>query len=428
MDSVAALDKQCLWHPFNRVDEWCAADQEPLVIERGKGVWLWDRQGRRYIDGNSSIWTNIHGHGHPHIDSAIAGQLKRLAHSSFLGLTHEPAVRLASALVEVAGGGVLERVFFSDNGSTAIEVALRMAIQGQSQRGQGQRREVLYFDGAYHGDTLGVASLGAVGWLKAGLGPWGYERRCLSNADELEAITAPEAERVAALVIEPMIQGAGGMRLWPAGMLARLRRWCTAHGVWLIFDEVMTGFGRTGRMFAWQHENILPDLLCLAKGITGGTLPLAATLCSSEVFDCFRGEPQASRFLAYGHSYTANPLACAAALASLEVFAQEQVIQGLAAKQERLKALLALVAAHPRVLATRQLGMIGAFDLRGAAGEGAVFCRRARAHGLLTRPILNTVVVMPPLCTSPEEFEALETALLATLHEGGSSIALGGAA
>lgn len=416
MDRIAALDQECLWHPFTRMTQWCSPQHEPLVIESGSGVWLKDRQGRTYLDANASIWTNVHGHCHPQIRRALVAQLERLDHCSFLGLTHEPAVLLAAALLKVAGGGVLKRVFFSDNGSTAIEVALRMALQGQRQRGQARRCKVVHFDAAYHGDTLGAAGLGAVNWLKAGLGNWGYEGLRLSDADALEAMGQEQADTVAALIVEPLVQGAGGMRLWPQGMLRRLRQWCDRHAVWLIFDEVMTGFGRTGQMFAWQHEQVLPDFLCLAKGITGGTMALAATLCSAEVFESFLGEPQETRFFAYGHSYAGNPLACAAALASLEIFEQEQVIEGLAPKIEALATLMQRLSTHPRVIAVRHLGMLAAFDVKAGPGGGAALCLEARRFGLLTRPILNTVVVMPPLCIRVDEIDAMGEALTRALN------------
>lgn len=412
-------DQSHCWHPFTRQAEWCAPDHEPVVLTSGKGAWLHDSEGRRYLDGNSSIWTNIHGHAHPHLVAAIHTQLEKSAHVSFLGFTHPSAVELASKLRALFPPNTLERVFFSDNGSTAIECALKMAVQFRMQSGQADRCQFVAFADGYHGDTLGAASLGGVGRFFDRFKGHGYP---VTHVRTMEEIRALDTERIAAVVIEPLIQGVNEMRPWPPGMLAELRAWCDLTGVHLILDEVMTGFGRTGKMFACQHEDVIPDFLCLAKGLTGGYLPMAATLTTHAVYQAFLGAPE--RAFYYGHSYTANPAGCAAALASLELFETERTLETLAPKIDHLRAgLAALKAAHPQVHEIRQCGFIAGIELRQPGGRkfppaariGESVCHAARAHGLLTRPILDTIVLMPPLCTTPAEIDHALAALSAAI-------------
>jgi adenosylmethionine-8-amino-7-oxononanoate aminotransferase len=414
-------DQSHCWHPFTRQAEWCAPDHEPLVLTHGEGSWLWDSAGRKYFDGNSSIWTNIHGHAHPVISAAIRAQLEKTAHVSFLGFTHPGAAELASRLCGFFPDRTLSRVFFSDDGSTALECALKMALQFRLQTGEPQRNQFLAFANGYHGDTLGAASLGGVGRFFERFKGSGYPVTHLRSMEEIRTISP---ENTAAVVIEPLIQGVNEMRPWPPGMLADLRSWCDAHGVHLILDEVMTGFGRTGSMFACQRENVIPDFLCLAKGLTGGYLPMAATLTTEAVYNAFLG-PAENAFY-YGHSYTANPLGCAAALASLEVFDSEKTLQHLPAKIEHLRhGFSALKAAHPIVHEVRQCGFVAGIELRHPDGTpfppenrtGEAICIAARAHGLLTRPILDTLVIMPPLCTTCEELNHVLSALDATFSE-----------
>lgn len=419
-------DQAHCWHPFTRQDEWCAAGHEPLILTHGKGVWLWDSEKRRYFDGNSSIWTNIHGHAHPVISSAISRQLEKTAHVSFLGFSHPGAVELADRLCGFFPENTLERVFFSDNGSTAIECALKMAVQFRMQTGAPRRNEFVAFADSYHGDTLGAASLGGVGRFFERFKNHGYPVTHVRSLDDLRAL---DPGKIAGVVIEPLIQGVNEMRPWPAGMLAELRQWCDESGVHLILDEVMTGFGRTGTLFACQQENVIPDFLCLAKGLTGGTLPMAATLTTGTIYQAFLGAPENAFY--YGHSYTANPLGCAAALASLDVFEQEQTLEKLPAKIAHLSAgLAALKAAHPIIHEVRQCGFVAGIELRQPGGEkfppamrfGESICQAARAHGLLTRPILDTLVLMPPLCTTLAELDhaiaALDAALTGNLPLG----------
>ena len=423
------LDKAHSWHPFTQMRDWCAPEHDPLVIVHGHGSILRDSLGREYLDGNSSIWTNLHGHNHPRINAAIEEQLRAFAHVSFLGLTHPLAGELAARLAALWPPDTLTRVFFSDDGSTAIEAALRMSAQYWQLTGQPQRRRVLAFDGAYHGDTLGAASLGGIPLFHRhvqGDGAGGVNVLRVGSIEALEALAAEELETVAAAVIEPLIQGAAGMRLWPPGTLRRLRAWCDRQGVHLIADEVMTGFGRTGRMFACEHEEVVPDFLCLAKGLTGGYLPLAATLTREEIYAAFLGEYAERKTFFYGHSYTANALGCAAALASLDIFQSEEVLARLQGQIALLGKLIAqILTPLPQIGEARQCGLIAGIDVvrdrnsRFAPSEqiGARVCRAAREHGLLTRPIGDTVVLMPPYCFTADQLEQAIRALRIGIEE-----------
>jgi adenosylmethionine-8-amino-7-oxononanoate aminotransferase len=413
--SLTDLDKSHFWHPFTQMQDWCAPHHEPLVIASGQGATLTDTHGNEYIDGNASIWTNIHGHNHPAINDAIRRQLDLIAHCSALGLTNEPAIQLAAKLAAFfpKTTPALTKVFFSDNGSTAIECALRMALQYHQLTGHPQRSEFIAFTNAYHGDTLGAASLGGIHTFRNPIDHLGLTVHLVQNMDDLLALPSDTLNRIAAVVIEPLIQGAAGMLTWPPGMLAQLRQWCDQHRVLLILDEVMTAFGRTGKTFACQHENVVPDFLCLAKGLTGGYLPLAATLTSPQIYDAFLGGPEKTFF--YGHSYCGNPLGAAAALASLQIFEDEQTLHHLQPKIDLLSQLLDhLKDNNPHVAAIRQCGLIAGIDVAHDDPQtGARICLAARTHGLLTRPIQNTLVLMPPLCITDSQ---LQQALLALHH------------
>lgn len=398
--TLSILEKQHLWHPFTPMQAWCAPEHEPLMLVSGNGCLLRDQYGREYLDGNSSIWTNIHGHNHPTINAAIEAQLARVAHTSFLGFSHPPAIELAEQLVHLFPGRELSRVFFSDNGSTAIEAAVRMAMQYWRNRDEPRRDTLLAFDRAYHGDTLGAASLGGLPVFKGAANDYGYR---VERVPSMEALEQIDASRLAAVIIEPLVQGAAGIRMWPPGMLKQLSDWCRANDVLFILDEVMTGFGRTGKMFACQHEDVVPDFIALAKGISGGYLPLAATLTTERVFEAFLA-PEHTFY--YGHSYTANPLGCAAGLASLQVFREERVLEQLPEKVEQFRLALDELRDVPQVTDIRQCGMIAGIDIGPfdpAARTGARVCLAARAHGLLTRPVLDTLVLMPPLCVTQVE-------------------------
>jgi adenosylmethionine---8-amino-7-oxononanoate aminotransferase len=407
-DQAEEWEKRHVWHPFTQMQEWTLPDHHPLFIESGHGAWLRDVEGKRYLDGNSSIWTNIHGHNHPRINRAIIEQLGRIAHSSFLGLTHLPAAQLAKQLVDLLPDSGLTRVFYSDDGSTGIEVAVKMTIQYFKQIGLPKKVRFASFANAYHGDTLGASSLGGIATFHEKFAAHHFPVTRISDLAELEQI---DGDSLAAIAIEPLIQGAAGMRTWPAGMLGKLRQWCDRHNVLLIFDEVMTGFGRTGRMFACQHEGVMPDFLVLAKGLTGGYLPLAATLTTEAIYQGFLGDFSDLRAFFYGHSYSGNPLGCAAALANLEVFRDEAVLDQVAKTIPVLTSELERLRGAPWVRDVRQVGLIAGIEVAAADGKsfdwrermGAKVCEAARESGLLTRPIQDVVVFMPPLCVSAEE-------------------------
>lgn len=394
------VDQRSVWHPFTDQEQW--EDSQPLVICRAKGCWLYDEENQGYLDANSSIWTNIHGHNHPAIVEAIQKQAQTLCHSSFLGFTNDRASELALRLTSFFPGGELPRCFFSDNGSTALEVAFKMSLQWRQQNNQPEKTRIIAFENAYHGDTLGASSVGGVSRFVKGYGEVGLQVTRVRSLEQLGELSDEVVRECSALVIEPLIQGVNQMSLWPMGMLKALRKWTQQRGVHLILDEVMTGFGRTGKMFACQHEEVIPDFLCLAKGLTGGAMPLAATLTSREIYEGFKGE---GKTFYYGHSYTGNPLGCAAALANLDLFARQETLENV----ERIGELLELgLQKIPGFKMVRRVGLILAFEIE---GEGQAFCAALKNERVLTRPILNTIVIMPPLCLSEEEAKFLLEAL-----------------
>ena len=422
-DSLSARDHRHIWHPFTQQQSWCA--QESLVIVSGSGALLTDSRGRSYLDGNSSIWTNIHGHAHPRIVEAVSRQLAMLDHTSFLGTTHPAAIELAERLVGLLPGTPLPRVFFSDNGSTAVEAALKMSMQYWQLRGHPERTGFASFSGAYHGDTAGAASLGGISTFFDRFEGMHFPVERFVNLEELESFAHPE--QLAAVVVEPLIQGSAGMRLWPPGMLRSLRNFCDRTGILLILDEVMTGFGRTGTMFACQREDMTPDLLCLAKGLTGGMLPLAATLVTEEIYTAFLGTPEEQKTFYYGHSYTANPPACAAAIANIGIFQEENTLEKLQPKITFLSEYLEKLRGISVVSEIRQCGFIAGIEImRDPATRtpfpwqeltGVRICEAARKHGLLSRPILDTLVLMPPLCTTMEQIEQAVAAIRSAIRE-----------
>ena len=415
-EDLIRLDKACLWHPFTQMRDWCAGDHEPLVIVSGDGALLRDSRGKEYIDGNSSIWTNIHGHNHPVINAAIKTQLEKLAHASFLGFTNEPAILLADALVS-ATPDRLSRVFYSDDGSTAIECAIKMAIQYWQLSGRPERCEFVSFANAYHGDTLGAATLGGIATFHERFSRFGFKTSSVASAEALNDLPQETVDRVAAVCIEPLIQGAAGMQTWPSGTLKAVRDWCDQAGTLLVCDEVMTGFGRTGTLFACEQEDVCPDFLALAKGLTGGYMPLAATLTTEVIYEAFLGNYDELKTFFYGHSYCGNPLGCAAALASLRLFEAEGTLASLRPKIAMLGELLAdLREKNPvHIGAVRQCGFIAGIDIVEDAATGTSFpwqdqmgarvCSLAREHGLLTRPIRDTIALMLPLCSSAAQIE-----------------------
>jgi len=409
--SSQRLDRRHLWHPFTQQRDWCA--EEPLVIERAEGTDLIDSEGRRLIDGVSSLWCNVHGHRHPGIDTALREQLDRVAHSTMLGLTHPGAAELAARLVDVAPSG-LSRVFYSDSGSTATEIALKMAFQYWQQRG-GQhvlRTSFVHLRDAYHGDTIGSVSVGGIGLFHATYRPLLFSCHAAEAGDsaDLERVLAAHEEEIAAVIVEPLVQGAAGILVHPPGYLREVRELCDRHGVLLICDEVATGFGRTGTMFACEQEGVSPDLLCVAKGLTGGYLPLAATLASEEVYEGFLGAHEDYRTFFHGHTYTGNPLACAAALANLEAFERERTLVRLQPKIRLLGELLAEVAEMPQVAEVRGRGFMAGVDLGDREPTQRLGHRvvlEARERGAVIRPLGDTLVLMPPLAISQADLRRL---------------------
>lgn len=431
---LAAKDKQYVWHPFTQMQEWLA--DTPIVIERAEGNYLLDTNGKRYLDGVSSLWVTVHGHRRAEIDDAIRAQLERVAHSTLLGLANVPSIELAERLVNLAPAG-LTKVFYSDSGSTAVEIALKIAFQYQSHRGKPEKRKFIALAEAYHGDTIGSVSVGGMElfhqifrpllfealrvptpyWYRSNEAPDAASSRelCLTA---LERMLAEHAHEVAAFVIEPLVQGAAGMITQPQGYLKRAAELCRDHDVLLICDEVATGFGRTGTMFACEQEAVTPDLLCLAKGLTGGYLPLAATMATEEIFGKFLGRYGEQKTFFHGHTYTGNPLACAAALASLEIFEKDRVLERVAGRIETLTSLLEeRVVPLAHVGQVRQRGLMVGIELvqdRGSRASypyetaiGARVCRAAREHGILLRPLGPVVVFMPPLSITDEELRHL---------------------
>ncbi|MBA2253307.1 MAG: adenosylmethionine--8-amino-7-oxononanoate transaminase [Nitrospirales bacterium] len=425
---LAQWDHAYLWHPFTQMKEW--EQEDPIIIERGKGCYLFDTAGRRYLDGTSSIWVNLHGHRHSTLDQALRQQIEKVAHSTLLGLSNPPAVELARELVRIAPKG-LTRVFYSDDGSTAVEVALKMAVQywQQQKRRMGSKRLFVNLKFAYHGDTAGAMSVGNIQLFHERFHPLlfptlkvdsPYCYRCplkltyptcqLACIEPIEGLLKARHKDIAGFIIEPLIQAAAGMITAPPGYLTRIRELCTKYNVLLIADEVATGFGRTGKMFACQHEGVTPDLMAISKGLTGGYMPLAATLATEEIYQAFLGEYRDWKTFFHGHSYTGNPLGCAVALANLEVFCQEHTLKHLQPKIKALSRLLTPLADHPHVGEIRQCGfMVGIelvndkakrepYPLEERAGHRVAM--DARKRGLLLRPIGNVIVLMPPLMTT----------------------------
>ena len=438
-------DLQYLWHPFTQQKEW--ADGDPLFIDRGEGSYLIDREGNRYIDGVSSLWANVHGHAEVRINKAISDQLSRIAHSTMLGLTHEPAVILARRLIELAPGN-LQRAFYSESGSTAMEIAVKMAFQYWKNQGKefNRKKSFLSLRNGYHGDTIGSVSTGGIDLFheiyrpllfpvyKA---PSPYCYRCelgltpdscdLACAREAERIIGEHASEICAMVMEPLVQGAGGILVAPRGYLAHVANACNKFDVLLIADEVAVGFGRTGTMFACEQENVSPDITALGKGLTGGYLPLAATLATEEIFQAFTGDYEEYRTFFHGHTYTGNPLACAASLANLDIFKEDRVIDALPPKIELLRKEMDSLLTHPNVGDIRQSGLMAGIELVADKKEKTPFspgyrlghriAMQCRKHGVIIRPLGDVLVLMPPLSISYDEITLLVHAVEQSLYE-----------
>lgn len=428
-------DRQYIWHPFTQMQDYEVED--PLIIESGKGCILKDIHGREYLDGVSSLWTNVHGHRKDKLDRAVKEQLDHIAHSTLLGLSNVPAVLFAKKLIGVAPKG-LTRVFYSDSGSTAVEIALKMAFQYHQQAESGSRSKTKFiaFKNAYHGDTIGSVSVGGIDLFHAKYGPLLFDAykaespycyRCpfqcsypscdLQCASSLEAMMKEHAHEVCGLVIEPLVQGAAGMLVQPPGYLKRVRELCTRYDILMIADEVAVGFGKTGKMFACEHEGVVPDLMTLAKGISGGYLPLAATLGTDEIYRGFLGKYEEFKTFFHGHTYTGNPLACAAAIANLEIFEEERVLEQLQEKIRYLADLLQGFGSLKHVGDIRRAGVMTGIELVADKDSREPFEPRkkighrvileARKRGLIIRPLGNVIVLMPPLSISMEEIRRL---------------------
>jgi adenosylmethionine-8-amino-7-oxononanoate aminotransferase len=421
MTTLEDLDRRVMWHPFTQMAEW-----DPLVIARGEGNYLIDTNGRRYLDGVSSLWCNVHGHRHPRLDSALREQLERVAHSTFLGLSHEPGIRLGEALVEVAPAG-LTRVFYSDSGSAAVEIALKQSFQYWQLRGRSTKQRFLRLGDAYHGDTLGAVGVGGIELFHRVFGPLLVRSIAIpspagtdgaASLAQLENELVTRADEIAAFVIEPLIQGAAGMLVHPRGYLASVAELCRAHDVHLIADEVATGFGRTGTVFACEHEQVSPDFLCLAKGIAGGYLPLAATLSRECIYREFLGKREDLRQFFHGHTFTGNPLACAVGLASL-VLLREETLPNAHRRMPALDAALTRMRAAAGVRDVRSRGMMIGIELASKPGRfvGAEVCERARVHGVILRPLGDVVVWIPPLSLSSNDLQLLEAATMSAIRD-----------
>ncbi len=450
-------DRRYIWHPFTQMQDY--AIEKPLIIERGEGCLLTDIHGNTYLDGVSSLWTNVHGHRKEKLDLAIRRQLDRIAHSTLLGLSNVPAIQLAKELIAIAPKG-LTRVFYSDNGSTAVEIALKMAFQYHRQVNgkNGDKTKFIAFKNAYHGDTVGSVSVGGIDIFHEKYSPLlfhafkaesPYCYRCPFDRaypscghtclDRLEALMKAHAHEVCALVIEPLVQGAAGMLVQPPGFLRRVRELCTAYDILMIADEVAVGFGKTGRMFACEHEEVAPDMMTLAKGISEGYLPLAATLTTDEIYQGFLGKYEEFKTFFHGHTYTGNPLACAAGIANLSIFEEERVLDRLQPKIRQLAAGLEAFRALACVGDIRRKGIMVGIELvvdrrskepfppEEKVGHRVIL--EARKRGLIIRPLGNVVVLMPPLAISTEEidrlcdiaFESIRVVTEQTISAGGSA-------
>jgi adenosylmethionine---8-amino-7-oxononanoate aminotransferase len=421
--TLSEWDRSFVWHPFTQMKEY--AGEDVLVIERGEGNYLVDTEGRRYLDGVASLWVNVHGHRRKEIDEAVKAQLDKIAHSTLLGVTNEPAVRLAKKLVEIAPQG-LKYVFYSDNGSTAVEVALKIAFEYWQLKGRKTKQKFVSFQDSYHGDTLGAVSVGHIELFHEVYRPLLFptfqapsprDPKCL---EWVEAIFKKESGNIAGLIIEPQIQAAGGMIVQPDGFLKKLKALCESHDVLFIADEVATGFGRTGTMFACEQEGVVPDLLCLAKGLTGGYLPLAATLATDEIYQAFLGDYGEYRHFFHGHSYTGNPLGCAAALANLEIFDKERVIESIQPKIRTMEEALKRFREIPQVKEVRQKGLMVGIDLGDLPPEKRVGHKiglAARKKHVLIRPLGNVIVLMPSLSVTEDEILFLTAVIHDCLRE-----------
>ncbi len=445
-EKLLEIDRRHIWHPFTQMADWVL--QEQLIIAGGEGNYLIDVDGNRYFDGVSSLWVNLFGHRRREIDEAVKSQIDRVAHTTFLGLSHPQAIVLAEKLVDITPGD-LSRVFYSDNGSTAMEIAIKMAHQYWHQReegGRGIRSRFITLTGAYHGDTIGSVSAGGIDLFHAVFAPLLFETvkmpapfcyRCpygmeqescgMHCAEKIAERLAEGGDTIGALIMEPVVQGAAGMIVHPDGFLKAMREATQETGALLIVDEVATGFGRTGKMFAVEHEGVVPDIMALAKGLTGGYLPLAATMTTERVFEAFLGRYEEFKTFFHGHSYTANPLGCAAAMATLDFFERNDVLSHVTALAEKLRVRLGEIASWSNVGDVRQKGLMVGIELVGekeaarpfnpAWKVGQKVAAETRKRGVIIRPLGDVIVLMPPLTTTGEEVDLLCEATFGAIHD-----------
>lgn len=430
---IGSLDKEFVWHPFTQMKEY--EEKDPIVIEEGDGSYLVDTEGKKYIDGVSSLWVNIHGHKVPEIDNAIQSQLKKLGHSTLLGITNPPAAELAKKLIDICPPG-LRKVFYSGDGASAVEVGLKMVFQYWQNMGKPDKTKFVYLDNGYHGDTLGAVSVGGVDVFHSAFKPLLFESfkapsyycyRCplgktypscnVACADEVDKILEDHHEEIAAVILEPYVQAAGGMVVSPPGYLKKIREYCDKHDVLMIVDEVATGFGRTGKMFACEHEDVTPDIMVLGKGLTGGYLPLSATITTQKVYDAFLGNYEEFKTFFHGHSYSGNPLSCAASLGNLEAFDKYSTMEKLPEKIEIFENELKEFSSLDHVGDARNKGLMAGIELvknkdskepyPASEKMGWKVCERALEDGVMIRPLGNVVVLMPPLGISKSELRHL---------------------
>ncbi|CAI9001443.1 L-Lysine--8-amino-7-oxononanoate transaminase [Brevibacillus sp. IT-7CA2] len=437
---LSAKNKQYVWHPFTQMKDYVA--QEPLIIARGEGIKLFDVNGKAYYDGFSSVWLNVHGHNVPELNQAITEQLDQIAHSTLLGMANVPSILLAEKLIQLAPKG-LSKVFYSDNGATAVEISLKMAFQYWQNRGQTGKHSFITMNNAYHGDTIGATSVGAIPLYHQVYKPLlfsphvipypypyrqgGEEAAVQATLSSLESLLKEKAHEIAAMIVEPVVQGASGMIIMPDGCLKKIAELLRAYDVLLIADEVATGFGRTGKMFACEHDGVVPDIMAVAKGLTGGYLPVAATLVTEQIYDAFFADYEEQKTFFHGHSFTGNPLGCAVALANLRLMEERGVVQQVAQKATDLDQLLKPLRDLPHVGEIRQKGLMAGIELVRDKGTkepyhwneriGVRVCQIAREKGLLTRPLGNVIVFIPPLVSTTEELADMVRILTESIQD-----------
>lgn len=439
-EELAAKNKQFLWHPFTQMKDYVADD--PLIIARGEGIKLIDVNGKAYYDGFSSVWLNVHGHNVPELNQALMDQLQQVAHSTLLGMANIPAILLAEKLVELAPPG-LTKVFYSDNGATSVEIAIKMAFQYWHNRGITGKRSFITMNNAYHGDTIGAVSVGQIPLYHQVYRPLlftpytipypdpyrqgGEEAAAAATLEALEALLREKSDEIAALIVEPVVQGASGIIVMPPGCLKQIAELLKQYDILLIADEVATGFGRTGKMFACEHEGVVPDLMTVAKGITGGYLPVAATFATDRIYDAFYADYEEQKTFFHGHSYTGNPLGCAVALENLRLMEERRIVEEVARKSVLVAEQLAPMRDRPHVGDIRQKGfMVGIELVRDKRTKepyhwneriGVKVTRKAREKGMLTRPLGNVIVFLPPLASTEEELREMIAILDASIAE-----------